>query len=99
MSLAQISQAYRGEGTLLRRVEGACLHASAAINAEKEDITNHTNRLSWAKAVHTDATTEAKKLMARVLENHEIESNSDGVSDATIQAVVDILIDEFAKGV
>jgi len=49
-------------------------------------------------ATQADATAEAKKMLARVLENVDIASKTDGVTDSVIQHAVDILIDEFAKG-
>lgn len=98
MSLAQIAQAYHGEGTLLRRVDGACLHSAAYIRIENAETTNHANRLLWMAAVQTDVTAEAKKMLARVLENGDIETNPDGVADATIQYVVDVLVNEFVRG-
>lgn len=98
MSLAQIAQAYHGEGTLLRRIEGACLHAAAYIRIEDSGTANHANRLLWMAAVQADASAEAKKMLARVLENGDISGNPDGVPDATIQYVVDVLVNEFAAG-
>lgn len=98
MSLAEISQAYHGEGTLLRRVEGACLHSAAYIRIEDAGTENHTNRLLWGEAVQADVTTEARRMIARVLENGDIEANPQGVADATIQYVVDVLVNEFATG-
>jgi len=98
MSLAQIAQAYHGEGTLLRRVEGACLHSAAYIRTEAPETANHANRLLWMVATQADATAEAKKMLARVLESVDIASKTDSVTDSVIQHMVDILIDEFAKG-
>jgi len=99
MSLAQISQAYHGEGTLLRRVEGACLHTAAYIRIEDSGAVNHAKRLLWMAAVQADATVEAKKMLARVLENGDVSGNPEGVPDSTVQYVVDVLVNEFATGV
>jgi hypothetical protein len=98
MSLAQISEAYHGRGTLLSRVEGACLHSAAYIRIEAPETVNHANRLLWMAAVQADVTIEARKMLARVLENGDIQANTDGVADATIQYVVDVLVNEFATG-
>ena len=98
MSLLQISQAYRGEGTLLRRVEGACLTTAAYIRIEDPATENHANRLLWMQAVQADATAEARKMLPRVLENGDIAANTDGVADSTIQYVVEVNVNEFATG-
>ncbi len=98
MSLAQISQAYHGEGTLLRRIEGACLHSAAYIRIEDAGVANHANRLLWMTAVQADVTTEARKMLPRVLENAEIEANTDGIADSVIQYAVDYHLNSFATG-
>ena len=98
MSLLQIAQAYHGEGTLLRRIEGACLHTAAYIRIEDAGTTNHANRLVWMAAVQADATAEARKMLARILENGDISGNPDGVADATVQYVVDVNVNAFATG-
>lgn len=99
MSLAQISQAYHGEGTLLRRIEGAMLHSAAYIRIEAAETENHANRLLWMNAVQADVTTEAKKMLPRILQEQAIETNPDGVADEVIQYAVDYHLNSFATGV
>lgn len=98
MSFAQISQAYHGQGAFLGRLEGCLLHVAAYIRIEDCGTTNHANRLLWMAAVQTDVTTEAKKMIARVLENADVAANPEGVSEDTIEYVVNVLINEFATG-
>ena len=74
------------------------LHSAAYIRTEAPETANHANRLLWMAAVQADVTTEAKKMIARVLENGDIETNPAGVADATVQYVVDTLVNEFATG-
>lgn len=98
MSLLQISQACRGEGTLLRRVEGTCLTTAAYIRIEDPATTNHENRLVWAAKVKANRKAMAREMLAKTLENPTLAANPEGATDGDVQYVVNSLIDTFATG-
>jgi len=89
-----------GDGDLKNRIEVACIVAAEAIRTEATDVTNHANRLVWAKAAFSSpGSIREKMLMALLAANKETTvAGIQAVTDAALQTLVDAAVDVFADG-
>ena len=85
---------------LKNRASVACIVAAETIRGEDGGVTNHANRLLWAKQAFGNPNTAADKmLMALLAANKSAEVAAiEGVSDADLQTKVDAAVDLFADG-
>ncbi len=88
------------DDTLRNRVEVAIIIAAETIRTEDDQLTNHANRLLWAKKAF-ERTSQIRDEMTKAL----IAQNSDAsttqilaATDAVLQANVDAAVDIFADG-
>jgi hypothetical protein len=96
---AELIQAPQNIG-LQQRVFVATVVAAESIRTENPATANHANRMKWAKAVFTNPSHEADRMMWAVLA-----ANKDaaigaitGASDASVQTAVNNAIDILADG-
>lgn len=87
-------------GTLRNRIRVACVVAAEAIRTELTSVTNHANRLVWAKAVFANPQYEAERMLWAVLAQNRTATLAQitGANDATIQTAVNAAVDVFATG-
>lgn len=85
---------------LRNRVSVACLVAAQAITVEAGSVTNHANRLLWAKATFSNPNAEAERMLMAVLaaNNTATVAQITGVTDAALQTLVAGQINAFATG-
>lgn len=88
------------DGKLKNRVEVACIVAAETIRNEDGQVTNHTNRLGWAKrAFQNPGSIRDEMLKALLAANKDSDvATIQGVSDSALQTLVDASIDLFADG-
>lgn len=86
---------------LNKKIRVACVIAAEAIRMEAAGITNHANRLLWAKAVFQNPPAEAGRMVWAVLAKNQGATLAaiTGASDATVQTAVSAAVDVFAIGV
>lgn len=89
-----------GNTGLLNKVRMACVVAATTIMAEAGTVTNHTNRLLWAKTVFNDTAAAGEKMMWPVLAQNKAATLAQitGADDATVQTAVDAAVNVFANG-
>lgn len=88
-------------GTALKdRVAVACIIAAETIRNEDVGITNHANRLLWAKsAFSSPSNVSSKMLMALLAINKDLTVEQiQNASDSAIQSGVESAINLFATG-
>lgn len=85
---------------LRRRVQVACIVAAETIRTELDTVTNHVNRLKWAKAVFENPAVYADRMLWAVLAQNKAATLSaiTGANDSTIQTAVNAAVDVFATG-
>jgi len=85
---------------LKNQIEVACAVAARTIQAEDGGTTNHANRLTWAKSMLLDTKPMAEPILKVLLADNKDESVETivAVSPATLQALVDGVVDIFADG-
>ena len=90
-----------GNTGLVNKVRVACVVAATTIMSEAGTVTNHANRLLWAKTVFSDTAAAGEKMMWPVLAQNKTAALSSitGADDATVQAAVDAAVNVFATGV
>lgn len=88
------------EGQLRNKIEAACIVTAEAILQEDAGVTNHANRLIWAKNnLPPSNSTRDQMLMVLLASNKDAEVAAiTGVTDAVIQAKIDAAVDLFADG-
>lgn len=89
-----------GHGDLLNRIEVACIVAAETIRTEADSVTNHANRLKWAKATYSAPRPAAEKMLMSLLAANKALTVAQltSVSDASIQTAVDAAANIFADG-
>jgi hypothetical protein len=87
-----------GDVLLNRAVVAVLKISDYIITTEGAGVTNHANRLIWAKAALQDPKTKAKQMQWAVLSNGDVQSQGVSVSDATIQYIIEVKLDLFATG-
>lgn len=82
------------------RVRVACIVSASNIMSEAGTVTNHVNRLLWAKSVFNDTTTAGAKMMWPVvaLNRTATLAQMTGADDPTVQVAVDSAVNVFANG-
>ena len=85
---------------LLNQIEVACIVAAHEIRTEDPGVDNHVNRMLWAKAAFVSTSTVRNHvLMALLAANKALDPSAiTGASDASIQSLVDGVVDLFADG-
>lgn len=91
----------RTNSALRNRIAIACMVAAEAIRVENVAVTNHANRMIWAKAVFSNPDQAAERmLMALLAQNNALSvATITGATDAQIQTIVASAVDVFATGV
>lgn len=93
-----------GDSTLQTKVRAAMAIASEVVRTELNTVTNHANRLLWAKQNYspTDANVKAMLLVALVQSQIATPSVTKAqllaATDAAVQSAVNSAIDVFATG-
>lgn len=89
-----------GDTGLNKKVRVAVVVAATAIMTEDAGVTNHPNRLKWAKEVFADPAQAGIRMMWPVLAQNKAFplASITGADDATVQAAVDTAINVFAQG-
>lgn len=87
-------------GTLTDKIKVACFIAAEVVRNELGSVTNHTNRLIWAKQVFANPEGEAKRMVWAVLAQNQAATLAQitGASDASVQTAVNAAVDVFATG-
>lgn len=85
---------------LRNRVATACLVSAEAIRTEAANVTNHANRLLWAKAAFNGPTAEATRMLPAILATNKAQTVAQitGATDAALQTAVNAAVDIFATG-
>lgn len=84
---------------LKNKIRVAVVIAAEVVRTEAGTVTNHANRLVWAKSVFTAPDTEAKRMMWAVLAQNQAATLAQitGATDATVQNAVNNAVDVFAS--
>src|SRR5688500_13299151 len=90
-----------GNTGLINKVRVAVVVAATTIMTEADTVTNHANRLAWAKTVFTDPARAGLEMMWPVLAQNRAFTLAQitGADDATVQEAVDAAVNVFAQGV
>jgi len=90
----------RNNQELLDKVRVAVIVAAETIYAEAGGVTNHANRLIWAREASIKPGQMAQVFMTSVLVANKSATvvNIVGAADAAIQTNVDNAVDDFANG-
>lgn len=85
---------------LNKKVRVACIIAADTVRTEATSVTNHSNRLIWAKAVFQAPDAEAKRMLWSVLAKNKAFTLAQiiAATDGTVQTAVDSSVDTFATG-
>jgi hypothetical protein len=86
---------------LNKRIRVACVIAADAICNELTSVTNHPNRMLWAKSVFQNPVAESQRMLWAVLAQNKSATlvSITGASDAVVQTAVNLAVDRFATGV
>lgn len=89
-----------GNDPLNQKMKVAVVIAAEKIRTELTSVTNHTNRMLWAKQAYADPAREALRMMWAVLAQNKAATYAQiiGADDATVQTAVDAAVDVFATG-
>lgn len=89
-----------GNTALINKIRVAVVVAAEIVRTEAGSVSNHTNRLLWAKAVYADPVREAQRMMWAVLAQNRAFTLAQITSadDATVQSAVNAAVDVFANG-
>lgn len=85
---------------LNKRIRVACIIAAETVRTELPAVTNHANRLLWAKNVFANPVSESERMLWAVLAQNKAATlvQITGATDATIQTAVNAAVDVFATG-
>ena len=88
------------DNLLRNKVEVACIIAAETIRGEGDGVTNHNNRMLWAKAAFSSPRGASDRmLMALLAANNTADvAVITGASDSQIQEKVDAAVNVFADG-
>lgn len=83
---------------LVQKVRIACIIAAEKIRTEATTVTNHANRLLWAKTVFANPEKEGGRMIYAVLAQNSLLTLAaiTTASDAAVQTAVDAAVDVFA---
>lgn len=89
-----------GHNELKNKIEVACIVAAETIRGEVTGVTNHANRLLWAKAAFASPKAVAGQMVMALLAANKDAATAaiTGATDGAIQAKVDAAVDMFADG-
>jgi hypothetical protein len=84
----------------ISRLRVAAVIAAEKVRTEADTVTNHANRLKWAKTAFQDSESTARDLLWIVLAQNRGATSAAilAATDATIQTAVDAAIDVLAQG-
>lgn len=81
---------------LRKQILFACMNtANYILTAEPNNAPNHNARVNWAKTVIFDPCEAAQKMSVAVICNGEVQAGNP--PDATVQYVVDLMVNTFAE--
>ncbi len=85
---------------LLDKVTVAVVVAAETVYAEAGGVTNHANRIIWARETMINPSGMARVFMGPVLVANKAATTANiiGATDSAIQTNVDDVIDDFADG-
>ena len=85
--------------TLRNKVRVACVIAAEVVRTEAGTVTNHANRLIWAKSVYISPDSVTQRMLWAVLAQNAAATLAQitGATDATVQTAVNNAIDVFAQ--
>ena len=89
-----------GHSDLNDKIEVAVIIAAETIRTEDPGVTNHENRMTWAKQAFANPVGTAKQMiMAMLAANNALAVGAiTGASDSAIQASIEVAINVFADG-
>lgn len=89
-----------GDTGLINHVRVAVFVSATNIMTEAGTVTNHANRLIWAKTVFDDPAAAGLKMMWPVLAQNRTATLAQitGATDADVQTAVDAAVNVFAQG-
>jgi len=105
VTLAELHDIYSkgaaGSTSLLDKITAAVMKSAETIRTELASVTNHANRMIWAKQAFQNPTGKANEMWVAVLAANAGSTQSAvlGASDSAIQTNVDAAVDVFATGV
>lgn len=90
----------RSHSALKNRVSVGCIIAAEVIRGEDSGTANHTNRLTWAKAVFENPEHESTRMLWALLaaNNTLTVAQLTGVTDANLQTSINNAVNLFASG-
>lgn len=77
------------------RVQVACLSYAQYITLEPSNAPAHNTRLRWANNVFQNPTMVASQTTPPVVMNPNVQQDGSAVTDASLQAAVQAVVDEF----
>lgn len=85
---------------LINKVRVAVVVSATSIMTEADTVTNHANRLLWAKTVFADPADAGSRMMWPVLAQNRALTLAQitSASDASVQTAVDAAVNVFATG-
>ncbi len=86
----------RHSSLLKAKVAVALANTARTVLTESATTANHAARLAWAKQVIKDIEGAAEQILWGVVSNSTVQSGGETTADATIQTIVDSLVDAFA---
>jgi hypothetical protein len=94
---AELIQA-SNNATLRDKIRVACVVAAETVRTEAGSVTNHANRLLWAKYVFKRPDDAFQDMLWAVLAQNRSSTLAQitGASDAAVQTAVDAAVDVFA---
>lgn len=89
-----------GNSTLMDKMRVAVIIAADKVRVEDITTPLHAERMLWAKAVYSNPTLEAQRMMWSVLAQNSTATSAAilAASDATVQTNVDACVSLFANG-
>ena len=82
---------------LKKKVTIAVVTSAQSILAEAESTPNHSARVRWAVTALEQAEAMAERMMWPVLSNGDVQTGGNDTPDATVQYVVDVSVNLFAR--
>lgn len=84
---------------LRQKVRVACVISAEKVRTEAGTVTNHAERLAWAKSVFANPEAEGNRMIWAVLAQNANATSAAiiGATDAAVQSAVDAAVDVFAS--
>jgi hypothetical protein len=93
---SEIFNLWATDSVLKNKVIVSCVTSAQTIFNEAVGVTNHAERLVWANKVLANPTNEAQRMLWGVCLNSTVQTSGAGIADASLQTVVDGLVNFFA---